>query len=302
MNKNEFFESVKDAVLAKIKVEDATLDATISEVTKANGIMYHGMSFRGKKNIQPVIYLDEFYSKYSEGLCIEVIVDTVTNIYLNSRKNDDIDVSLLSSYERAKGNITVALMNAELNRKMLEDMPHRIYEDLAMYYKVDLVLPDSLDGGTVKVTNAILETWKVSEKELYDAAIKNTLNTHKPVCKDMFSVISSMMDDDTEFDEDMKNSGMLVLSTEEKTLGAVYMLPELGQLSKIADSVEDNLIVLPSSKHEVILLRAAMADKNGLDFFKNMVSEVNETQVSREDFLSNNVYVYNRNNNTLKVA
>lgn len=302
MTRSEFFEKVKDAVLVKIKDEDNSLDAAISEVMKSNGVVYHGLTFRGNDSVQPVIYLDDFFAKYSDGIDFDEIVDTVANMYFLSRKNKDFDISVLASFEAAKEHITVAVMNTELNERLLEEIPHRNFEDLSLYYRVEFEFSDSTGIGSVKISNSLMNTWKVSEEEIHGAAIANTLDKYGAVCRDMFDVIHDIMSDENCIDEEMQNTGMFVLSNDKTTNGAVLIYPEFKQLEKVADALADDLIILPSSKNEVIVLKAEMADGNDIDFFKNMVREVNETSVSVEDFLSNNVYYFNRSKNELKIA
>ena len=53
------------------------------------------------------------------------------------------------------------------------------------------------------------------------------------------------------------------------------------------------LIILPSSVHEVLLV-PYNKDMEETDF-KTMVREVNETQLEPDEYLSNNVYVYDGN-------
>ena len=301
MTKNEFYESVKDAVLQKVREEDSTLDAIVSEVVKSNGIVYHGLSFRGESNLQPVIYLDDFFERYSSGLNFEDIVDTVAHIYMVNRKNNDIDVNMLTCFEEAKGNISAAVMNAERNDKLLSELPHVIIEDLAMYYKIDIMLPDGSGMGTVKITNALMNSWGITEDELRCIAVDNTLTSHSVVCKDLCEVVRDIMNDETALADVMNDTGMLVLTNKNKLWGAVLMLPEFKQLEKISDAVEDNLIILPSSKHEVIILREELAAVNGFDFLRNMVREVNENEVSAEDFLSDNIYIYRRESGNLEI-
>lgn len=301
MNQNDFFENVKDAVLAKIKKEDESLEASISEVMKSNGQIYHGLTFRGCNNIQPIIYLDSLYERYSEGEKFDEIVDRVWEIYLSSRKNHDFDASLLTSFENAKNNIFAAVMNAELNATILHGMPHRLIEDLAIYYKVDFEFDDS-GMGSVKVTNELLKSWGVSEEELHQVAVQNILTKHEVVCRDIFDVVRETIPDECELDELMEDSGMLVISNSHQNNGAVYIIAELGQLKKIAEAVNDDLIILPSSRNELILLKGKMADERSIDEFRNMVMEVNESNVSAEDFLSNNVYIFTRSTNELKIA
>ncbi len=48
MNKDNFFEAVKNGVLENLKKTDETLEATINKVTKINNIIYTGHSFRSQ--------------------------------------------------------------------------------------------------------------------------------------------------------------------------------------------------------------------------------------------------------------
>lgn len=55
--------------------------------------------------------------------------------------------------------------------------------------------------------------------------------------------------------------------------------------------------ILPSSRHEVLVAPLTDGVQEAI-FYQKMVKEVNETQVSPEDFLSDHVYVYRNGNFT----
>ncbi|GLC80989.1 DUF5688 family protein [Lacrimispora brassicae] len=61
-----------------------------------------------------------------------------------------------------------------------------------------------------------------------------------------------------------------------------------------------DLIILPSSVHEVLLLPI----DNDIDFreFQELVKYVNQAEVAVEDRLSDNVYLYNRSIKKLRIA
>ena len=71
-------------------------------------------------------------------------------------------------------------------------------------------------------------------------------------------------------------------------------------LEDIAGRLNGNFFVLPSSLHEVIIVK----DDNGIDtsFLCEMVKEVNQTSVEEEDFLSDTVFYYNTASQTLSIA
>ena len=55
MNKNEFFEAVKNGVLENLKKTDDTLEATINKVTKINNVIYTGLAPATKWNVLQLI-------------------------------------------------------------------------------------------------------------------------------------------------------------------------------------------------------------------------------------------------------
>ena len=86
---------------------------------------------------------------------------------------------------------------------------------------------------------------------------------------------------------------MYILTNEFRTNGATTLLYE-GILEEIAGMFDSDIILLPSSIHEVILVPAASGDEylKQLDDFSAMVKEVNETELADEEILSDHAYYY----------
>lgn len=61
----------------------------------------------------------------------------------------------------------------------------------------------------------------------------------------------------------------------------------------------DNLIILPSSIHEMLFLPASTCDRH--EYLKAMVAHVNRTELDVDDILSDNVYYYARNTDKLNI-
>ena len=64
--------------------------------------------------------------------------------------------------------------------------------------------------------------------------------------------------------------------------------------------MEKDIIILPSSIHEVLLL----PDEGDIscDEMSRLVTHINQTEVPKEDHLSNQVYLYSRIHQTLTLA
>ena len=81
-------------------------------------------------------------------------------------------------------------------------------------------------------------------------------------------------------------------------IGRYYDRMSFGE-QKIADFMGRNLMLLPSSTHEFLVV-----NKNceiGLEKALEMVSEINRTEVPSEDFLADSVYIFEKDTGRIKV-
>jgi hypothetical protein len=83
----------------------------------------------------------------------------------------------------------------------------------------------------------------------------------------------------------------IVLSNESKVHGAVAIC-DTEMLSEIADRYNADLAILPSSIHECIVMPVDV--KTNFANLSAMVREVNTTEVSPEEQLSDHAYRFNR--------
>ena len=91
---------------------------------------------------------------------------------------------------------------------------------------------------------------------------------------------------------------MRILSNRKRVQGAACILyPDV--LEQLSAQAGGNLYILPSSIHEVILL----ADGGGEEpeLLKEMIFDVNRTQVEPEEILSDSLYYYDRTNKCVKI-
>ena len=91
---------------------------------------------------------------------------------------------------------------------------------------------------------------------------------------------------------------MMVLSNQKNFFGASVILYS-EQLRKVSEELGQDLYILPSSVHEVILLPEAGQDPDAL---RATVKRVNETEVRREEVLTDSVYRYDRTTGLIQVV
>lgn len=109
----------------------------------------------------------------------------------------------------------------------------------------------------------------------------------------MGEMLKGIIDDDLGTD----NIPMYVATYENGIDGAAAIIDKTW-MRKLSEELGDNLLILPSSRHEVIAIPANATED--IDFVKNMVAEVNSTVVDSKDLLSNNVYMYDAERDQFK--
>lgn len=272
----------------------------VQEKMKNNGIQQTGIIVQQEgENVCPIVYLEPFYLKYkyengTVGDAVNSICSVLEESFLENIEN--ISVSEFKNWNKIKSQIYIKLINADLNQKLLENVPYRKVMDLAevYYLKIDIKNDgdENMNYGSILITNAHMEIWNVSEEELHECAWSNT----KAEQTELVNMAEIVKGTGQVLDHD--DIEMYVLTNSRRVFGAVKMLDE-DILSKIADKMKDDLLLLPSSIHEIIILEAE--NKECEDLAK-MVDDVNGTFVSQDEILSYHVYRFDRHSRKLSIA
>ena len=171
MKYKEFLQTIETEI--KKKLEDG-YSLKIHPVKKNNGKIYDGLLIINPSfNIAPAIYLNPYYHWYLDGVSINDIVDSIVSSYKEVLPKQNFDITSVYDYSLAKSHIIMKLVNYEQNKNELMSMPHVKYLDLAVIF---LYYIDSAGSElcTLKITNALLEEWKISMRQLMEDAITNT--------------------------------------------------------------------------------------------------------------------------------
>lgn len=238
--------------------------------------------------------LDAYYEQYLEGMPVEEAVKDIWDIF-NSFEQRKVPEGLLDDFEKAKNKVVFSLVNYEMNRERLESMPYVPYLDLAIIF---YVLLDRTENGerTAVVTNKELKAWGTTKEELLLLARQNTPRLYMAEVNSLNDVMKSFIKDtksEAFFEEFItgEESSFYVLSNRNGVKGAAVILYD-GLLKEIAKSLENDLLILPSSVHEVLV----MAYDKEIDFLsiRNMVEHINKVDVPVCDVLTNQIYRYDR--------
>lgn len=260
------------------------------DVNKNNGTILHGISIMLKGNIGgPTVYVDNFYQRFQgSNEEIEEMIDYILEDIRSCYEIDDEELQRnVYEYDRAKEHLRVALCNYEANKETLFSRPHKRILDLAVIACVRNDEAPVGRTGFIYVTDRLLEIWGVSKEEMFTTALKNTMK--EAYCCKLSDLLAQQ--DDFELPPGVEIP-LYILTTNSKYLGASSLLngPALNQ---IAEELHSNLFIYPSSIHEVLVLPDEGTRKQRA-MQKEMVEEVNETNVSPEERLSNSVYYFDR--------
>ena len=300
------FTTELEDVLRQWLSEDAKVD--FHETLKNNGVIYQAVAIMEKEhNVSPNIRLDHYYTSFCEGVSIEEIGKEIWEIYEDEKKKQ-VDITAFVDFSRAKEHIMFRMVHYDKNKMRLEHMPHIRYLDLALtfYFEMDW-LPNDHGQASVQIENEHLKMWGIDEGVLYDLALNNTMSNFPAVYKPMCEVVMQIMagegvilnESEAEaFQKENADIRMYVLSNGKSYFGAACMYYP-GILRQIADIIGGDLILLPSSVHEVILLPADEED----DYQKlnEMITDINSHQVAEEEILSEHLYYYDKERDELRI-
>jgi hypothetical protein len=302
------FEEFKNKVAEGVEGRaNGRLHIRVAENLKNNGLKLTGISaVRDGINISPTVYLESHYLDYIRNVNnVDEIVDMVYGRFAleDNTPSFSFDVQDFIKWEKVKPNVYSKLINADKNRELLSQIPHRGFIDLAEVYYVRVGYGGDDAIGTIQITDKHISLWGVSENDLNEAAHEN-MESKEAQVKKMNDVVRECLglDEDYEWegdaDKDDVCGGMYILTNQERNFGAAELLRR-DILYGIADGLKSDIIILPSSIHEIIIIPDEMVDNEKL---AKMVKEINSTQVAVDEVLSDHVYRYERATKAVSIA
>lgn len=188
-------------------------------------------------------------------------------------------------YDSIKDLLEVNAISEKYNRDVLAGTKYRVLGDIAIVYFINA---DNRDLGEVMKAIPVLNA--ISIKQIENDALLNSMTRNPAVIKSMDSEIESIIG--ISIPKDEATSEMYIASVPSKKFGAC-VLAYPGFFEQAAAVVGGSYYILPSSIHELILL--ADDGTSTVEDLQNTVREINQTEVSESDFLSDEVYHYDVN-------
>ena len=255
--------------------------------------------------IAPQIYLTELFEEHQKGMPMERVMENIARVFMEHNRPKISDVAaIVTDIEKAKELLIVQLINKENNSETLTHTPHWDMEntDLTAVLRIQVMTAER-DTGTILVSDQMLSSWNTDADMLYQQALSNTMERSPAKVASLKQIIFSMQGEENPWQElqdcEMEPYDQYVLSNATTCFGAsVLLYPDV--MNQLAQNAGDNLFILPSSVHELILMRDT--GEMSAEELQAMVSSVNQEELDPQEVLSNEVYYYNKDEHSLTMA
>ena len=284
------------------KQEFAEVMTSFHDIEKTNQ-NYEAISVvQAGSNIGVNFNIENAFASYEHTGDYEGVLASATGVIVGGLDQiPAVDVNALMNYEVMKEKLSVEVISADANEELLAKVPHDRIEDLAVVYR--FIMESNEDGrASILVNNNLIERMGVTHEQLRADALENSPEIRPVVIQGMNEVMKEMMGpeayemfgipDDTE-------EMMFIATVPDKNSGA-GVLAYQDFMDQAAEKIGGDFYVIPSSIHEILLV-----PDNGevqAEGLKEMVQEVNATEVSPEEKLSDNVYHYDSKEHIFELA
>lgn len=290
------FLEFEEKVCRELKNRMKHIEVHAHTVTKNNSVELRAIIISEKgTNVSPTIYLGMYYEEYTSGMEFETIIRRIMELYQQKKCRENVNIEELLHWDNIKDKVVCRLINMEKNKEMLKNVPYISWCDLAVIFC--LVLKDNVEEtATAMINQKLCDSWKKTTEDLMEVAKKNTVLLFPPKKESLRNMIESMIGE-SELPYDNIKDNMIVITNTKLSYGAItFLYPNV--LSEIAEELQSDLYIIPCAIHETIAMPANIVGRQEV---LSVVKDVNENAVLDTDFLSNNMYYYDREKHILRM-
>lgn len=245
--------------------------------------------------ITKAIPLDSFFREYTAGRNLAEICFVLAEAYKEICRHENSLLESMQDFELAEDSICYRLANLEKVRSHPAPIPYVPFIDMAVVFFVSVAESDWLT--TIAVSDTMMRGWGISDADrLCAAAHRNTCRLFPARLEPMSDLLNSLLPEQDRVD-DLPNP-MFVLSNSRRMYGSSVILYD-GVIKSSADMLGDDLIIIPSSIHEMLLIPASNC--GSVESMKEAVLYTNRTVLDADDVLSDSIYYYSRKRDAFRI-
>lgn len=305
MDYQEFINAIKYVVQKSASESYPSATISINDIPLNNGSVETTLCFTPAENcLTQQLNLEPMYQDYCNHQSMECTLAVIAQFVINAMKKPVVfNSEEVSDFQQAQDKVLLRVVNKDSNQEQLQFIPYREVEntDLIATYRIGVSVGGAEDS--ILVNNAMLDNWGVGEVDLYEKALKNTQQRHPFQMQSVENFIKAMILDTpvklNQIPTQIEPYTPYILSNERRYNGAACLLYP-GLLKEIGKAFDCNFFILPRSIHELILVKdtGEMSESE----LQRMTRAVDATLVIPEERLSDRVFSYNYQENSLSTA
>ena len=297
--KKEFTEDIKEKLY---EMGYGDVDIKINNIKKVNRD-YEAMNVVPEGGVMGVSFnLEEIFTKFEQSGDYDSVLKNTTSFVANGIDTaPKTDIDNLLNYEKMKNKLSIEVISAEANKELLLNIPHDRIEDLAAVYRF-VLKSESTGKASILVSNEMMQKMGITHEQLKNDALYNAPIIRPAVIKGMNEVIKELMGKEAyEIANGTGNveESVYVATVPDKDSGA-GVLSYQNFMDQAAERVGGDFFILPSSIHEILIVKDDGEMK--AELLRNMVQQINRTELMPEDKLSDNVYHYDSKEHIFELA
>lgn len=297
--KKEFTEDIKEKLY---EMGYGDVDIKINNIKKVNRD-YEAMNVVPEGGVMGVSFnLEEIFTKFEQSGDYDSVLKNTTSFVANGIDTaPKTDIDNLLNYEEMKNKLSIEVISAEANKELLLNIPHDRIEDLAAVYRF-VLKSESTGKASILVSNEMMQKMGITHEQLKNDALYNAPIIRPAVIKGMNEVIKELMGKEAyELANGTGNveESVYVATVPDKDSGA-GVLSYQNFMDQAAERVGGDFFILPSSIHEILIVKDDGEMK--AELLRNMVQQINRTELMPEDKLSDNVYHYDSKEHVFELA
>lgn len=245
----------------------------------------------------------DYYAAFQDGRTMEAVVEAAFST-LGERLQEEKEKQMLEQMAIPE-NIVPVLISGEVNKELLEEIPHIALQEMEIIFK--FILPEPVNGTniTCNVPRSYMEECGWDEERLLKIALCNHVykdQIHVMPFKKMTDALLLGKDGDKLVsdwegiqEEPMK---VVLITNSQRTYGAAGILDK-DTLERISSIYGEDLYLLLPSIHECL---AVPKGDTPLEDLREMVWDMNQNFTARKEWLSDSVYVFDRHTKVIRQA
>ncbi|MBO7702874.1 MAG: hypothetical protein J6S26_00405 [Solobacterium sp.] len=281
MKFNDFRDYAKEEVVKYLPEELRGNDLAITRFTKI-GCAYYSLSLQREEEFgRAAVNLDESYERYTEGENLETIVREMAETLQEVYQEDEL--ASLKDFRFVRPRLFLRVCSRRWNQELLEDVLHRIREDLALTSHI-LIEKTKENVVSTIIRKPMLDVYGITEEELFHETMQSA-----PILFPPKITLFQEMKFPKPSRDPLHHPDAAVLTNENGINGASALFYP-GMMEEAAEFMGGGYYVAPLSIHEMILIRDGSIDE--LEALRCSLLYSNCWVTHPKNTLSNQIYHY----------